>query len=608
MKKLITLFFLWSFAQAQMTHSKQVGLENWPSSPSLVAGTNVTITGAFPNQTVNSSGGGGGSLPSGSANNFLVHNGTDWAAYNAAAALTAIGAQEVIPVGTGFLKNNGAGVWSWDNSTYLTTSSASSTYQPIATNLTSIGALSNASGWLFNNGSGTFSYSSPTSSTVGLGSVENTAISTWAGSINITTLGTITTGTVPVARVSGLGTLATQNATIADYLTSATAASTYQPLDGDITTIAGLTPTTDNFIVSVAGAWASRTPSQVRTTLGLSELATELLFASGNANKFVQVNSGGTGWQLTTLAGGGDALTTSGLNQFASTTSSEFSGVISDETGTGAVVLNVNPSINNIQGNFTSTATAAGTTTLTVSSNANQVFTGTTTQTAVMPDATTLTVGLSYRISNTSTGQVTVNANGGTLLKVISPGQSCVFEVTDISTSGGVWNMFSSDGESIITLTSSYTLTSQTAAQKIFNSSTNGAFNVVANTTYYFDCQYSLSSLSATSGAIGFAFGGTATFGTRLWFTDAIKATTLTTAGTLQRTSNTTSANTAITSANTSTSASVHVYGKLIVTTSGTIIPQVSLGIAAAGVVTSGSTFRIWPVGSNTFTNTTDFN
>lgn len=42
-----------------------------------------------------------------------------------------------------------------------------------------------------------------------------------------------------------------------------------QPLDSDLSTIAGLTATTDNFIVSVASAWASRTPAQVRTTLGL---------------------------------------------------------------------------------------------------------------------------------------------------------------------------------------------------------------------------------------------------------------------------------------------------------------------------------------------------
>lgn len=42
-----------------------------------------------------------------------------------------------------------------------------------------------------------------------------------------------------------------------------------QPLDSDLTTIAGLTATTDNFLVAVSSAWASRTPAQVRTTLGL---------------------------------------------------------------------------------------------------------------------------------------------------------------------------------------------------------------------------------------------------------------------------------------------------------------------------------------------------
>ena len=39
---------------------------------------------------------------------------------------------------------------------------------------------------------------------MGLGSVENTALSTWAGSANITTLGTITSGTVPWARLSSV--------------------------------------------------------------------------------------------------------------------------------------------------------------------------------------------------------------------------------------------------------------------------------------------------------------------------------------------------------------------------------------------------------------------
>jgi hypothetical protein len=47
---------------------------------------------------------------------------------------------------------------------------------------------------------------------IGLSNVENTALSTWAGSTNITTLGTISTGTVPAANVSGLATVATTGA------------------------------------------------------------------------------------------------------------------------------------------------------------------------------------------------------------------------------------------------------------------------------------------------------------------------------------------------------------------------------------------------------------
>jgi hypothetical protein len=46
-----------------------------------------------------------------------------------------------------------------------------------------------------------------------------------------------------------------------------------QPLDSDLTTIAGLVATTDNFIQSKASAWASRTPAQVATDLQAAGLA-----------------------------------------------------------------------------------------------------------------------------------------------------------------------------------------------------------------------------------------------------------------------------------------------------------------------------------------------
>jgi hypothetical protein len=82
------------------------------------------------------------------------------------------------------------------------------------------------------------------------------------------------------------------------------------------------------------------------------------------------------------------------------------------------------PTIDNIKKGFTSTATAAGTTTLTATSNFNQRFTGTTTQTIVLPVTSTLAAGVAYEIENASTGNLTVNSSGGNLVITVIPGVS----------------------------------------------------------------------------------------------------------------------------------------------------------------------------------------
>lgn len=63
---------------------------------------------------------------------------------------------------------------------------------------------------------------------------------------------------------------------------------------------------------------------------------------TGQTGKFL--TNDGTIASWATLAGGGDALIANPLSQFASTTSAQLAGVLSNETGTGVFVLNNSPS------------------------------------------------------------------------------------------------------------------------------------------------------------------------------------------------------------------------------------------------------------------------
>jgi len=96
-------------------------------------------------------------------------------------------------------------------------------------------------------------------------------------------------------------------------------------------------------------------------------------------------------------------------------------------TGTGNNVLGTGPTISlpvidNIKMGYSTTVTAVGTTTLTVASNYRQFFTGSTTQTVVLPVTSTLVTGIAYEIENNSTGTLTVNSSGGNLVGTIPSG------------------------------------------------------------------------------------------------------------------------------------------------------------------------------------------
>jgi hypothetical protein len=79
-----------------------------------------------------------------------------------------------------------------------------------------------------------------------------------------------------------------------------------QPLDADLTTISGLTATTDNFLQSKAGAWASRTVAQVKTDLSLSGSNTgDQVSIVGITGTLAEFNTALTGADFAT--GGGTA-------------------------------------------------------------------------------------------------------------------------------------------------------------------------------------------------------------------------------------------------------------------------------------------------------------
>lgn len=109
-----------------------------------------------------------------------------------------------------------------------------------------------------------------TKNDIGLDNVENTALSTWAGSTSITTLGTISAGTVPVARVSGLGTLATQSGTFSGTSSGTNTGDQTITLTGDVTG-------------SGTGSFAATIGSNKVTAAKMSASTTNILFGRSTA-------------------------------------------------------------------------------------------------------------------------------------------------------------------------------------------------------------------------------------------------------------------------------------------------------------------------------------
>jgi hypothetical protein len=96
---------------------------------------------------------------------------------------------------------------------------------------------------------------------------------------------------------------------------------TWQPYDADLTAIAALTATEGFLRTNGAGTWTVDTNTYLTSSTGVTTV-------NGSSGPIINV-----------------ALTTGTLGQFAATSSSQLAGVISDETGTGALVFANTPTL-----------------------------------------------------------------------------------------------------------------------------------------------------------------------------------------------------------------------------------------------------------------------
>jgi hypothetical protein len=196
-------------------------------------------------------------------------------------------------------------------------------------------------------------------------------------------------------------------------------------LDGSGNTSFPGTVTAPSFISNVATGTAPFTVSSTTRVANLN------VATSGTTSNVLGGATGGILYQSA-------ANTTAFLAAPATNNS-----ILAYNTTTGAPEWDAPPLAMATLTGYTSTATAAGFTSLTNTSSFYQQFTGTTTQTVIMPNTATLITGWTFHIVNNSTGNVTANtfANAATLMVIPANTTAMVTCINTASNTATGWEI-----------------------------------------------------------------------------------------------------------------------------------------------------------------------
>lgn len=420
--------------------------------------------------------------------------------------------------------------------------------------------------------------------TLGSNAFNSTAYSPLAGSSSIVTVGTVTAGTWngSVINHAYLGTggggaskflredntwqtiagggdlLASNNLSdVANAGTSRTnlglaIGTNVQAFDADLSTLAGLTATTDNFIVSVSSAWASRTPSQVKATLALDNVTNE-----SKATMFTNATFTGTfdvanGAIANADLANADVANLSGTNTGDNATNTQYSGLAASKaalagaTYTGAIVA------------------AAGTT-------------------GLVP----INIPASVQQTTPASGDITRNASG-------------VFTLTPATGENANIN-----ASMRAVVTSDFTLSAASGVQTAFPS-TIDVWTLAASTAYEIEGLFIMTKGTTTNTtAIAFALGGGASVTSINLYVvghNAVANTAATAQGTVWMTQ---VASTVVTATATTAGTQIYFKGTIYMNAGGTVTPQINFSANPTGtnLMKVGSYVKITRIGTNTFTS-----